>query len=160
MKRPDRSGVEEGCMASAVESVARVPSPAGTREVSLLRLYVMRLMYLVMALGIGALVLPTLLNHGAGTEGLETCLLGGIGLLAILGLRYPLQMLPLLMFELVWKTMWVLDFGLPKLWTNHLTADFAQDLKGTMVGVILMPLVIPWGYVWRHYVRRAGDRWK
>lgn len=147
-------------MASAAESVAPVPQAAGNGEVSLARLYVMRLMYLVLALGIGAMVLPTLLSHGPGTEGLVTCLLGGVGLLAILGLRYPLQMVPLLMFELVWKTMWVLDFGLPRLLANQLTADLAQDLKGTMVGVVLMPLVIPWGYVWRHYVQRPGDRWK
>jgi hypothetical protein len=147
-------------MATAVESVAPAPPAGGNREVSLVRLYVMRLMYLILALGIGGLVLPTLLSHGPSTEGLETCLLGGIGLLAILGLRYPLQMLPLLMFEFVWKAMWVLDFGLPKLLAHDLTPDFAQDLKGTMVGVVLMPLVIPWGYVWRHYVRRAGDRWK
>ena len=147
-------------MASAAESAALVPQVAPDREVSLVRLYVMRLMYLVLALGIGALVLPTLINHGAATEGLETCLLGGIGLLAIVGLKYPLQMVPLLIFEFVWKTMWVLDFGLPKLWANKLTGDFAYDLKSTMVGVVLMPLVIPWGYVWRHYVQRAGDRWR
>jgi hypothetical protein len=147
-------------MASAVESVAIISRPAPRRDVSLVRLYIMRLMYLVLALGIGALVLPTLIKHGPSTEGLETCLLGGLGLLAILGLKYPLQMVPLLMFEFVWKTMWVLDFGLPKLWANQLTPDFAHDLKATMVGVVLMPLVIPWGYVWRNYVRRAGDRWK
>ena len=29
---------------------------------------------------------------------------------------------------------------------------------GTMA--ILMPLVIPWGYVWRHYVKRPGARWR
>jgi hypothetical protein len=120
----------------------------------------MRLMYLVLALGIGALVLPTLIKHDASTEGLETCLLGGVGLLAIVGLKYPLQMVPLLMFEFVWKTMWVLDFGLPKLLARQLTAEFAYDLKSTMVGVVLMPLVIPWTYVWRHYVQRAGDPWR
>ncbi|HEX5257985.1 MAG TPA: hypothetical protein VFW35_04290 [Sphingomicrobium sp.] len=147
-------------MASAVETAALVTPSTPVAEVSLVRLYVMRLMYLVLALGIGALVLPTLIKHGASTEGLETCLLGGIGVLAIIGLRYPLQMIPLLMFEFVWKAMWVLDFGLPKLWANQLTPDFAYDLKSTMVGVILMPLVIPWGYVWHHYVQRTGDRWK
>ncbi len=147
-------------MASPAEFGVLVSQAAPDRAVSLVRLYVMRFMYLVLALGIGALVLPTLINHGAGTEGLETCLLGGIGLLAIVGLKYPLQMVPLLMFEFVWKTLWVLDFGLPKLWANQLTGDFAYDLKSTMVGVVLMPLVIPWGYVWRHYVQRAGDRWK
>src|SRR3954470_2261882 len=146
-------------MASAVETLAPVP-PTTLGEVSLVRLYVMRLMYLVVALGIGAMVLPTLINHDGTTEGLVTCLLGGVGLLALLGLRYPLQMVPLLMCEFVWKTMWVLDFGLPKLLSHQLTGDFAADLKGTMVGVVLMPLVIPWGYVWHHYVQRPGDRWR
>ena len=28
------------------------------------------------------------------------------------------------------------------------------------LGVILMPLVIPWPYVWRHYVTRTGARWR
>ena len=115
------------------------PQTVRNGEVSLVRLYVMRLMYLAIALGIGAMVLPTLLNHSPETEGLVTCLLGGMGLLAILGLRYPLQMVPLLMFEFVWKTMWVLDFGLPKLLSHQLVGDFAADFKGTMVGVVLMP---------------------
>jgi hypothetical protein len=26
--------------------------------------------------------------------------------------------------------------------------------------VILMPIVIPWGYVWRHYVKAPGNRWR
>jgi hypothetical protein len=28
------------------------------------------------------------------------------------------------------------------------------------MGVVLCPLVIPWGYVFTNYVRKAGDRWK
>ena len=27
-------------------------------------------------------------------------------------------------------------------------------------GVILMPIVIPWGFVYRRYVKQGGDRWK
>ena len=42
-------------------------------------------------------------------------MLGAVSLLAVLGLRYPLQMLPLLFFELLWKSIWVLAFGL-RLW--------------------------------------------
>jgi hypothetical protein len=41
-----------------------------------------------------------------------------------------------------------------------LPPTFAEDFFAIGVGVILMPLVIPWGYVWRHYVKQPGDRWR
>ena len=39
--------------------------------------------------------------------------LGAVTLLAVLGIRYPLTMLPLLFFELVWNSKWVLRGGSP-----------------------------------------------
>ncbi len=69
-------------------------------------------------------------------------------------------MLPLLLFELVWKLIWVLAYGLPLWSAGQLTPVTAQDLTNTLFGVILMPLVIPWTYVWRRYVRQPGARWR
>jgi hypothetical protein len=129
-------------------------------EVSVLRLYVLRAMYLTLILGLGIVNMPTVLSHPVDANGVTNCLLGGIWLLAFIGLRYPLQMLPLLMFELAWKTMWVVAYGLPKLSAGPLDATSSENMKGTLMGVILMPLVIPWGYVWRHYVIQRGDRWR
>jgi hypothetical protein len=72
-------------------------------------------------------------------------------------------MLPLLLFEFVWKTMWLIAFGLPQWFSGVLPPTFAEDFKNIAVGVILMPIVIPWGYVYRHYVKQQGtggvDRW-
>jgi hypothetical protein len=39
-------------------------------------------------------------------------------------------------------------------------ATFNDDFQNIAVGVILMPIVIPWGYVWRHYLKAPGDRWR
>ena len=80
--------------------------------------------------------------------------------LAFLGLRYPLEMLPLLMFEFVWKAVWMIAYGLPQWSSGQLPPTFAEDSFNIGFGVILMPLVIPWGYVWRHYVKRPGARWQ
>ena len=80
--------------------------------------------------------------------------------LGFLGLRYPLQMLPLLLFEFVWKTIWLLDFGLAQWLSGNKPPTFADDFFAIMIGVILMPIVIPWGYVWRRYVRATGERWR
>ncbi len=78
----------------------------------------------------------------------------------MLGIRYPLKMLPLLFFELVWKTTWVLSFGLPLVLAHHVDPAVHETLKATVMGVILFPLVIPWGYVLANYVRAPGDRWR
>jgi hypothetical protein len=129
-------------------------------EVSLVRLYVLRATYLLLVVGLGAMILPPLLSHTPMARGVIPSLLGAIWVLAFVGLRYPLQMLPLLMFEFVWKTMWLIDFGLPQWSSGQLPPTFAEDFTAIVMGVILMPLVIPWGYVYRHYVKQHADRWR
>lgn len=129
-------------------------------EVSLARLYVLRATYLLLVVGLGAMLLPPLLSHAPMARGVIPSLLGAVWVLAFVGLRYPLQMLPLLMFEFVWKTMWLIDFGLPQWSSGQLPPTFAEDFQPIAMGVILMPLVIPWRYVYRRYVKQRADRWR
>ena len=86
-------------------------------------------------------------------------MLGAISLLALLGIRYPVKMLPLLFFEFLWKFIWVLGWGLPPLLTEQLTPEAEQTLISCLVGVVLVPLVMPWGYVFKQYVKAPGDPW-
>jgi hypothetical protein len=129
-------------------------------EVSLVRLYVLRATYLLLVVGLGSMILPGILGHPTESRGVIPSLLGAVWALAILGLRYPLQMLPLLMFELAWKAIWLFAYGLPQRSAGLMPPTFAEDFPAIVAGVILMPLVIPWGYVWRHYVLRPGARWR
>ena len=32
--------------------------------------------------------------------------------------------------------------------------------KVSVLVALLVPLALPWGYVFRHYVRAPGDRWR
>ena len=130
------------------------------REVSLMRLYILRAMYLLLVFGLGAMIVPPLISHEPMARGVIPSLLGALWLLSFLGLRYPLQMLPLLLFEFAWKTIWFLDFGLPQWLSGQRPPTFADDFTAILAGVILMPIVIPWGYVWRHYVKAPGNRWR
>ena len=129
-------------------------------EVSLLRLYVLRATYLLLVIGLGAMIVPSLVSHEPMARGVIPSLLGAVWVLAFVGLRYPLQMLPLLMFEFVWKTIWLVSFGLPQWSTGQAPPTFAEDFQAIAAGVILMPLVIPWGYVYRHYIKQPSDRWR
>ncbi|HEX6071860.1 MAG TPA: hypothetical protein VFY95_02500 [Sphingomicrobium sp.] len=147
-------------MASTAASVSRPDRKTVHNEVSLLRLYVLRATYLLLVVGLGAMIVPTLVSHQPAARGVIPSFLGGVWLLAFLGLKYPLQMLPLLFFEFAWKAIWLLDFGLPQWSSGQMPPTWAEDFQAIVVGVILMPIVIPWGYVWRHYVKQPGDRWR
>ncbi|MEA3039392.1 MAG: hypothetical protein QOE79_1905 [Sphingomonadales bacterium] len=147
-------------MASTNATQSPPPGRADQSEVTLFRLYLLRATYLLLVVGVGAIILPPLISHETIARGVIPSLLGAVWLLAFLGLRYPLRMLPLLMFELAWKTIWLLDFGLAQWMSGQRPPTFAEDSFNIVLGVVLMPLVIPWGYVWRHYVKQPGDRWR
>ena len=146
-------------MASTAASVSPPRESASEAEVSLLRLHVLRATYLLLVVGVGAMVVPEILSHGLTSRGVIPSLLAGVWALAFLGLRYPLEMLPLLMFEFAWKAIWMIAYGLPQWSSGQLPPTFAEDFLNIGFGVVLMPLVIPWGYVWRHYAKRPGTRW-
>lgn len=143
-------------------SASDLTSRATTPEVSLFRLYMLRAAYLVMATGLGVYIWPVVIHHTnelAATQGVRFALLAGLGATAALGLRYPLQMLPTLLFELIWKAIYLIAFALP-LWSAHqINAAIAEDIKAVVMVVVFIPL-IPWRYVFAHYVVKHGDRWK
>jgi hypothetical protein len=89
--------------------------------------------------------------------------LGAFALLAVVGIRYPIKMLPLLFFEFVWKFIWVVALGLPLLLSGGLDPNVSfggtETLINCLLGIVLVPLVVPWGYVLEHYLRAPGDRW-
>ena len=130
-------------------------------EVSTFRLYLLRAGYLFIALGLAIFELPALLHpeNLSRLDAVVLSILAGFALLVALGIRYPLKMLPLLFFEFVWKFIWLLAFGLPLLLSGRLGPETTETLTGVLLGVVLVPLVTPWGYVLEHYVREPGARW-
>jgi len=145
-------------MASTAASIS--PDEMARGEVPLWRLYVLRTTYLLLVVGLGATVVPELFDHEPTARGVIPGMLSGIWLLAFFGLKYPLQMLPLLMFEFAWKAIWMIAYGLPQWSSGQLPPTFAEDFFNVAFGVVLMPLVIPWGYVWRRFGQRPGARWR
>jgi hypothetical protein len=132
-------------------------------EVSTFRLYVLRAMYAFMALGLGVFKLPAMFNPPPNLSTMGSVVLSvlaALALLAVLGIRYPLKMLPLLFFEFLWKAVWVLAFALPQWSAGQLAPDAQEVLINNLVGIVLVPLAIPWGYVFNQYVKAPGDRWR
>jgi hypothetical protein len=119
-------------------------------------------MYLLIGLAQGIQTWPAILHHTHPWDfwhGVGMSFLGALTALSLVGVRYPIKMLPLLIFELAWKLLWVLAIWLP-LWLGHsVDADTADSAFSIFLGVVLVPLVLPWGYIWKNYVTAPGDRW-
>ena len=132
-------------------------------EVSTFRLYLMRAMYLLIFVGLGSEIWPAIIHHAKPWDlmhGVACSLLAALSVMMGLGIRYPLQMLPMLLFELLWKAIWLLAVALP-LWSAHqLDPDTMDTFKACLMGVVLCLIVIPWPYVLANYVKKPGDRWR
>ena len=132
-------------------------------EVSTFRLYLMRATYLLIFVGLGFTIWPGIIHHAKAvdpSDGVVSSLLAAVSVLAAFGIRYPLKMLPLLLFELIWKSIWLIAFALP-LWSAHqIDAETGETVNACLMGIVILPVAIPWPYVLTTYVKKPGDRWK
>jgi hypothetical protein len=129
-------------------------------EVPLWRLYLLRAMFLVFAVG-GFFVHPQwLIDPDPTRRGMLDSMLAGLWVISFLGLRYPLRLLPIFLFEFVWKTVWLLAFGLPQWMAGRVDPQLSEDIWLIGGGPILFGLIIPWDYVWRHYIKEPAERWR
>ena len=133
-----------------------------TNELPVWRLNLLRIGYLLLVGGLGLVIWPSILDPATTWElksGLVVAMLGALSPVAVLGLRYPLQMLPLLFFEMAWKTIWLLRMALPQ-WSAHRLDLQTTQTAVECLGVIGVFAIIPWSYVLRHYVMKTGDPWR
>jgi hypothetical protein len=151
---------------SQIQGIAdRVQTHAGgggatAPEVALWRLYALRIFFALIAVGQGSIQLPLFFHHVHWTlmSGVAHTFLLTLALLSFVGIRYPLQMLPLMIYELLWKLIWLFGIWLPAWLAGQVDADMHQSFFEIAPIVVVIPF-IPWGYVFANYVRKPGDRW-
>jgi hypothetical protein len=132
-------------------------------ELPLYRLYLLRAAFALLGIVQGLKTWPAILHHTHPWDfwhGVGMSFFGALTLLALLGIRYPIRMMPLMIFELAWKLIWVLAAYTPAYLAHSVDTDLADNFLGIFLGVVVVPLVLPWGYVWKNYVTVAGDRWR
>lgn len=131
-------------------------------NVSLTRRNVLRGVYLLNFAFLGANVWPLLLNPAqpiAPMTGIAFSFFAAFSTLCALGIRYPLQMLPVLSIQLVYKTIWLLTIALP-LRAAGWSPEIANMVWIFIAAVIVDLLVIPWPHVISRYIKAPAEPWK
>jgi hypothetical protein len=131
-------------------------------DVGLVRLYVLRAAYALLAFAQGLKTWAAIFHPTHAWDfwnGVGLSFFGALTALSLLGIRYPLRMLPLLLFEVAWKLIWAFAVWLPALLNHSLTRDVADNAMGILLGPVVVAILLPWGYLWKLYVVAPGDRW-
>ena len=125
------------------------------------RLNVMRIGYFVMGAGLAVTQWPELVSHSSWElkQGTVITMLVAMSVLALLGLRYPQRMLPILLFEVGWKLTWLGVVALP-LWFDGNLTGATRDQAATVLLVAIVIAVIPWRHVVSQFVMARAERWR
>lgn len=128
-------------------------------QTSTFRLYLLRALYLLNFALLGLDVWPDIVSQGGTLDpvrGVAFSFWGALSALSVLGLRYPLKMLPLLLVQFLYKVIWVLAVAVPQ-WDGVRSLGLTNDM---LIGIVVDLIVIPWPFVFRNYLKERGDRWR
>ena len=73
-------------------------------------------------------------------------------LLCFLGLYHTLKMLPIIMFQIFYKTIWLAFVALPLWSSGKLAGSPAEEMTYVFLWIILAYVAMPWKYFMQHYV--------
>jgi hypothetical protein len=140
------------------EPAPRIAQSRRAPALALWQLNLMRIGYLVMGVGLAVTKWPLLVGDRSWElmEGTVTCILVAMSILALLGLRYPSRMLPILLFEVAWKLTWLAVVALP-LWLDGNLESDARAQATEVAWVVIIVAVIPWRHVVAQYVRASAE---
>lgn len=86
-------------------------------------------------------------------DGVTISFWAGFSLLNFIGIRFPLKMVPILMLQLLYKSAWIIGTYLPANSAATVSPGIQEFFWICVAGIVLNLVIIPWGYVYREYVR-------
>jgi hypothetical protein len=122
------------------------------------RIVLLRLCYLTIALGLGVSMVPRLIwlpSDWTSSQAVVTSFLTAMMSLCALGVFRPIAMLPVMVFELIWKFTYMFRITLPAWLDGSLTPKF-EAVFWECVPILLFVPIIPWGLVWRRMMPKRS----
>ncbi|OJJ23057.1 hypothetical protein BKI52_01510 [marine bacterium AO1-C] len=77
----------------------------------------------------------------------------GFSLLNLIGVRFPLKMLPILLLQLLYKSAWILGTYLPAKASGAISVGIQEFFWICVAGISLNLIIIPWGHVYKEFVK-------
>ena len=132
-----------------------------THQVPVWRQHILRAVFFLCFIGLAVDNWKSVLFPGEQLDpwsGVAISFYAAFSLLCVLGIRFPLKFIPLLLTQLIYKSAWLVSTYLPAYQANLVDKNLNSWFGVMVAGIIIDLLVIPWGYVYREYLRYFFQR--
>ncbi len=120
-----------------------------------INIYLLRLFYFLMAAFVATYAWMAIINHEGPWDryrAVAICVWAAYPTLAVLGLMHPLKMLPIILFTIFYKSIWLIIVAYPLWRANALWGSPAEQMTRDFLFLPIAIIAVPWGYVFRNYV--------
>jgi hypothetical protein len=135
------------------------PRHQGVRRINL---FLLRLLYVLMFFMLGQTTWTHVLTHQGPwepTNAIAWSVWTAFATLAGLGILRPLPMLPIILLEIFYKSLWLVLVAYPLWRSGTLEGSPAEELTSIFVWVVFPIVAVPWRYVIATYVHApTGER--
>ena len=123
--------------------------------------YLLRLGYALVFVFVGYTSWTRIVNHQGAWDPVQAaalCMWAAHSLLSLIGVFQPLKMLPLVLFEIVYKLIWLITVASPLWSANRLVGSPAEGMTYAFLPVVVPIVFVPWAYVFRKYIWSRPDQ--
>ncbi len=120
-----------------------------------INIYLLRLLFTLMFFFLTYDSWSHILNHTGpwnNANAAAWCMWGSYSVISFIGILYPLKMLPIVLFEIVYKISWLAIVSYPLWIKNELIGSPAEEMTNVFVWVVFPMVAMPWRYFFRTYI--------
>jgi hypothetical protein len=125
-----------------------------------INIWLLRLLFTLMFLFLSYESWSHIINHKGPWDNANAAawaMWGGYSIISFIGIIRPLKMLPIVMFEIIYKITWLAIVAYPLWVKNQLIGSPAEEMTRVFIWVIFPIVAMPWKYFFRVYI--LGKRW-
>ena len=126
-----------------------------------INIYLLRLLYFGIMVLVGSDAWRSILHHQGPWDHLNAvafCVWAAYPTLFVFGLFHPLKWLPLVLFMIFYKVLWLLIVAYPLWRANALAGSPAEQMAHAFIGAPVMILFVPWRYVFENYIYKRQEK--
>jgi len=129
---------------------------ANYNGVARINIYLLRLLFSLMFVFLSYESLTYIFLKHKGewniTHAAAWCMWAGYSVISFIGIIRPLKMLSIVLFEIVYKVLWLMVVAYPLWIKNELAGSPAGEMANVFIWVVLPIVAMPWRYFFRTHI--------